>query len=385
MKRHRIGLLAGIILVIAIALSWWLLRSAPGQEREKPQRSAKIVQTIAPVARDHAIAVSAYGSVIPARRITVRPEVGGRIVSQHPSLVPGGRVAVGETLLTIDDADYALALREANTALQEARSEIDIEAGRLIVAERELEELRKVIPAADINEALVLRKPFQARTQAGLERAAAAVELAELNLTRTVVKAPFNALVIEESAEAGQLADPGTSLATLVGADAFWIQTSVPLSDLRWIRLPADDKPGATASVGLSGTDLTWNGKVTRLLGNLEEAGRLARLLVEVPSPLDANPTQALLLGSYVRVEIEAGTLENAIEIPQTALREGNRLWLAGPENTLVVREVEILWKTDNSVFIPDIFEPGESLIVSDLRTPLPGMAISPEPLRTGQ
>ncbi len=384
MKRKPLGLLVAIvILVLAAIVSWWLLRTAPIQETEEKPKSAKIVQTISPEPKTHPVSVSAYGSVIPARRLVVRPEITGRIVSQHPSLVPGGLIGKSETLFTIDDSDYRIALREAKTALDEARSEIDLEAGRQIIAKRELDQLRKDIPDAAINEALVLRAPFKASTEARLERADTSVKMAELNLSRTTVTAPFNAVVISEDVETGQLADSSSALVTLAGTDAFWIQASVPLPDLKWINLPSEGKPGAEAAVQLSGSSSTWRGNVVRLLADLEPEGRQARILVEVPSPFTSNAAQPLLLGTYVRVEIDSGTLENALEIPRAALREGDRIWIVGEAEQLVIRDAEILWRRDNSVLISNTFEPGETLIVSDLSAPLPGMLLSPEPLKT--
>ncbi|HSG34888.1 MAG TPA: HlyD family efflux transporter periplasmic adaptor subunit, partial [Sphingomonadaceae bacterium] len=179
-------------------------------------------------------------------------------------------------------------------------------------------------------------------------------------------------------------ADSSTALVTLVGSDAFWIQASVPLSDLQWIRLPSGDTPGADATVELSsasGTPLSWSGKVVRLLGDLEAEGRQARVLVEVPAPLDSNEAQPLLLGSYVRVAIESRTLEGCLEIPRAALREGNRIWLAGADKQLIIRDAEILWQRDNTVLIANNIAEGETLIVSDLSAPLPGMALKPEPI----
>jgi RND family efflux transporter MFP subunit len=384
MKSKPVSLLIGLAILAAAGFgSWWLLRSAPVQETVEKPRSAKTVQTISPVPEDHTIAVTAHGTVIPARRVIVRPEITGRIVSHHRSLVPGGRIAEGETLFTIDDADYRIALTEAETTLAEARSEADVEDGRQVVAKRELEQLRKDLPSAEINEALVLREPFKVRAGALLDRATAAVSSAELNLSRTKVAAPFNAVVIEEAVEVGQLADSGTPLATLVGSDACWIQVSVPLSDLKHIQLPSADLPGAEVSIELSGSSSSWKGKVVRLLGDLEESGRLARILVEVPRPFESESNSPLLLGSYVRVSIDAGTLEKVLEIPRAALREGNRIWIAASDGTLAIRDVEILWRREGSVLIPGVIGDDETLIVSDITAPLPGMAIAAEPLKT--
>ena len=193
--------------------------------------------------------------------------------------------------------------------------------------------------------------------------------------------------MIEESVETGLLADSSSDLVTLVGTDAFWIQASVPLSELKWISLPTAGQAGAKAKVllsGNSGPPLEWSGKVVRLLSDLEREGRQARVLIEVPQPLDSNPAQPLLLGTYLRVEIDSGTLPDALEIPRAGLREGNRIWLAGPEKTLLIRDVEILWSREDSVIISsNTIAAGETLIISDLRAPLPGMALSPEPVET--
>lgn len=384
MKSKSTGLFIGIAIILTASMSsWWLLRSAPVQETREKSRSAKIVQTVDVTPSEHSISVSAYGNVIAARKLLVQPEVTGRVIGQHPSLVPGGRIREGESLITLDDSDYRLALREARTTLDQARSELDVEAGRQIIARRELEQLRKDMPAGDINEALVLRQPFKASAEAVVERAETAVAKAELDLTRTVIRSPFNALVIDETVETGQQADVGSPFATLVGSDVFWIQANIPLSELKWIQFPEEGLPGAKAEIELSGTTLSWDGRVSRLLGDLEEAGRLARILIEVPKPLESNPDQPLLLGSYVRVKIEAGSIKDVIEIPRSSLHDGKRLWLVGSDEKLIIRDTEVRWRNEDLLLVTNVIKPGESLIVSDLTAPLPGMDLAPEPLKT--
>jgi len=109
-----------LILIIAAYVCWKLMKTAPVQTTEEKPRSAKIVNTISPVAKEHPISVTAFGTVIPARSVIIRPEITGRIISQHPSLIPGGRIQAGEELFTIDDADYQIALRQTRTPLKEA-------------------------------------------------------------------------------------------------------------------------------------------------------------------------------------------------------------------------------------------------------------------------
>jgi hypothetical protein len=52
---------------------------------------------------------------------------------------------------------------------------------------------------------------------------------------------------------------------------------------------------------------------VFKLLADLDPKGRMARLLVSLPDPL---PQDKILLGSFVRVLIEAGQLEKVFFLP---------------------------------------------------------------------
>ena len=88
-----------------------------------------------------------------------------------------------------------------------------------------------------------------------------------------------------------------------------------------------------------------------------------------------------LLLGSYVKVDIEAGNLAGVLTIPRSALREGNRLWLVGSDNLIRIAEPEILWTRPQTVLVPNILKEGERLVVSELKVALPGMEVDPQPL----
>ena len=86
-----------------------------------------------------------------------------------------------------------------------------------------------------------------------------------------------------------------------------------------------------------------------------------------------------------VEVDIEAGNLENVLKIPRAALREGNRIWLVKPDNRIRIADPEILWRQEETIFISNILQDGERLIVSDLRSALPEMEVRPRLLETSE
>ncbi|MDF1755002.1 MAG: efflux RND transporter periplasmic adaptor subunit [Verrucomicrobiales bacterium] len=369
--------------------------TAPKTRPEDKKPVAKIVQTVVLEPGNERITVTAFGVVIPAREVKMQPQVSGRIVSQNESLVPGGRLSSGDELVRIDREDYELALTEKMAELEQAKFDFEVESGRQTVARREWQQLQRDIPGADLNSSLALRKPHLKLSEAMVAKAQNAINRAELDLSRTILTAPFNSMVVEESVEVGQLVEPGSEICHLVGTDSFWVRVTLPAAELKRIRVPQGDRDGAVADILLDtghGDPEIVHGKVVRLLADLEEDGRLARVLVEVEDPLqlkksadgpkDATP---LLLGSYVQVNIEAGRLTDVLTIPRSALREGNRLWLVGADKRIRIADPEILWTRPETVLVPNILKDGERLIVSELKSALPGMLVNPQPLKRAE
>jgi hypothetical protein len=108
----------------------------------------------------------------------------------------------------------------------------------------------------------------------------------------------------------------------------------------------------------------------------------MARVLVSVNDPMGFKKDSKkvpLLIGSYVRVEIEAGELEQVLAVQRDALRERDRVWICDANNELQIRDVEVLWRRDETVYLSNVLEEGETLIVSPLRSALPGMKVNPQ------
>jgi hypothetical protein len=116
------------------------------------------------------------------------------------------------------------------------------------------------------------------------------------------------------------------------------------------------------------------------LLGALETEGRMARILVEVQDPLGLNSAGnnqlPLLIGEYVRIEIEGRRLQNVYRIPRAALRDDANLWIVSNDGKLDIRKVDIVWRDTQTVLLREGLEPDERLIVSDLPSPIKGMPV---------
>lgn len=374
-RAHPLGHLgAWGILGVSIAAAAGLMMTRPQAEPEEEAPSTPKVQVVAAPTEDAQIVVETFGEVVPSRRVTMRPDVSGRVLSVAEDLMPGGMVKEGEALFRLDDVLSRLSVDESKAAFRAADAEWR-EAVRQRDQARQLAR-ENVIPDTDLA-ALEAAAVIQ---EAAMERARAVASRAEETLRRHVVRAPFDAIIIAESVEVGEWVTPGADAVELVATDTFWVRASAPLSDLQWVEdWTAMD---AAATVFLeAGVETTGQraGRVLRALGDLGLEGRLARLLVSIEDPLgleDPHPGAPFLLGSFARIEIQAGVLRDVIRVDREWLRERDQIWLVGPDQRLKIRTATVRWRQGDAIFIDPIAEPGERVVISSLRNALPEMLV---------
>ena len=378
-----VGILVPLALIGAAgAGAWYLMNTGPTVERNSSPRPAPIVEAVEVEWGEFRRVAEAFGPVIPSREVTIIPEVTGRIVEIHPNLQAGGVVSKGEVLVRIDASDYKIALDQARNAVAEAEAALEVERGRQMVAEREWELFGKTLPDAEKAQALALREPQIRQAEARIATARSAVEQAELELSRTEIRVPFDALVVEEQAEVGQRTAPGATIARLVGTESFWVRAALPVVRLGAVLEAAGEGLPVRLYPESAGAEvLPAEGRLVRTLGNVDPEGRMAQLLVEVADPMrlasgSDSTHPPLILDSYVRAELDGGVLPGAVTLPRKALRENKEVWVVDAEETLRVRDIVPLWQQREVVAVADVFEPGDRIVTSPISDLSPGMKV---------
>jgi hypothetical protein len=397
--KYKISLL---VLILAVIAAIGLYMTSPKTQKTIPSRPVPLVQTVAIRPVSEKIFVEAFGTVIPAKRITLQSEVEGRITDQNPELIPGGLINQNDMVIQIDPSDYELLVGQYRAEMEEAMFELDLEQGKQVIAEREWQLMEKEIDSTEAGKSLALREPHLRLVRAKVDKAKSRLAAAELALQRTTIRAPFNALILEEFIDRGQLVSKQTPLATLAGTDQFRIQVSVPVAVLPRISFHGGPgQPGSEAAVifePVNGIEVVRHGHVLQMMGDLDPEGRMARILIVIEDPLNLHsgvqarkensgqnqnsdgmkPTQAgrLLLGSYVKARIDAGFFDNVYSIPRLALREQDVVWVKDSEDRLQIRRVRVVWRRTDEVLVNADLEPGDELIISRLQSPLPGIKI---------
>lgn len=359
-----------------------------------------VVKRVQPGA--HPVAVRGLGEVKPVHRLALQSEVSGRVIERSDSLTPGGLIRRGDPLIRIDARDQAAIVASQQAALAQASVALADERGRKSVAEYEWQ--GRVDSLTDNAREFALRDVHVKYAEASVAAAREQFGRARRDLSRTQVRAPFDAMVTDATVELGQVVSPQTSLATLVAIDRYWVELAVPVSQLVHLEIPGVNMAGERGSKAKvihdagAGVIIEREGYIERLLGQVDTRGRMARLLVAVEDPLgtglygqvphaqppaqgdkpaEERPRLPLLLGTSVRVELAGQPLTETAEIPRVALVDDAKVWLV-VGGKLTLRTVDVVWRSANTVLVRGLAA-GDAVVTTPLATPTEGMQVTIE------
>lgn len=372
--------LGALALVGGLGAAGAMIALSGSEEQKPPAAEVTPVEVVVADAATNPVHIKTTGTVIAARQVSVIPQVSGQLSEVSGKLQPGGRFAEGEVMARVDARDYRLAVEQQRSTVEQAQVELAVEQGRQKTARREWE----LLGGEGEPPAIVARGPQLQAAEAGLASAKSRLATAELSLQRTALRAPFNAIVITENAEVGQVVGSAASIATLVGTDELWVQVSVPVERLVNIDIPgvnAEEGSAVTVTQDLGSASIVRQGTVKQLSGQLDDQSRTATLIVSIGDPLNLKvdsemPGLPMLPGAFVDIEITGRSAGETIKLPRIALEDHDHVWVAA-EGTLARRDVSVGWGTEDEVFITDGLAEDEQVIVTPMSFPIEGMQVS--------
>ena len=323
------------------------------------------------------------GQVVPAFEAELRAQVGGEVIEASPEFIPGGRFQKGDVVVSVDFEDYMLAQQKQEAIVKQATAALALEMGRQNVAKNELKILARTTGRKLENPALALRAPQLLQAQAALDIVQSDLAKADLDMERTTVRAPFNAILTQRNVSPGDKVTAQESIATMVSTDEYWVRLSVPVDDLQWLMLPGEGvMEGSEARVVMDGLRGERSGYLLRMTGTLDQTSRLAGMIVVVPDPLllwrkDGTDEKAtpLILGDYVKVELEGRDIENAARIKLQWLRDGNTVWIKEGQ-TLRIVPATVIYEDREYAYLSAGLSAGQEIVTSNIPVPVDGLKI---------
>ena len=340
---HAVRRIAVILLLLAaaVALRYTVFRADPVPVTVTRLATGRVEQTVTN---------SKAGTVQTRQRASLSPEMGGLVV-ELPAR-KGRRVAAGEVVLRLSDADYQaqVALQERSLeAARAAASEACLTAEQAKRDDARYDTLaREGVISAELGEQARSRRDAAdagcVAARARVRQAESALALARAQLAKTVLRAPFPGVVAELKTELGEWitpAPPGVPIPPvieLIAPEEIYISAPLDEVDVGKVRVGQPVRITMDAYPGQG-----FPGKVVRVAPyvlDIQEQNRTFEIEAEFdPDTLTVADRQGLRPGTSADVEVILAAKDGVLRVPTSALMEGNRV-LVVERDTLVERPV---------------------------------------------
>jgi RND family efflux transporter MFP subunit len=221
------------------------------------------------------------------RKSTLTPKVSSAVTRVH--VREGDAVKLNQPLVTLDTRDFVLRSQQAEAARDGAKVQLD--AAKLDWDRIKSLLAEKAVPQSQFD---MIDARYKG-AKAGLAAAETAVAMGQKALHDSVVRAPFDGLVVKRFINEGEYASvmPATQLVTIEEIDPVDLRIQVPSSDMAQVEV------GSPVHVRLPATGQEMDLRLTRVVSSSDPRTRTFSAIVEIP-----NPNHSLRSGLYAEVSL---------------------------------------------------------------------------------
>jgi membrane fusion protein, heavy metal efflux system len=319
------------------------------------QMSHVQVLTVQPTTLTRSLRVTGAVAYNSFRTTPVITQVSGPV--SRIVVVPGQTVKQGEPMLYVASPDYSqlrtnyLKAKDAYALAQKAYARAQDLYQHHAIAEQNVEQAESVEVQAggDLASAQAALKVMGITDPDALVKAPPSFEVP--------VKAPISGLVVEQDVSAGQVIQPGTTQCFMISdTSTVWVLVNVYQKDLPYVRV------GDTVEIQTETYPETFHGRIAYVAASLDPSTRTLQARIETP-----NPGDKLKKDMYVVATVNAGTIRNAIALPDAAvLRDTENqpfVYAAASSNQFGRRSVTLGESLSGQTQITSGLKPGDGVI----------------------
>jgi len=308
-------------------------------------------------------AVTLRGETAAARLVEVRSETSGQVINEP--LRKGETVSEGQVLCRLDPGTRKATLADAVASLAEAKARVPETQARLDEAEARLSEAKINFNAANklseggyASETRVASAEAAVRaaeasiasatagfdtTRSKIQSAEASVAVAEKEIERTSLKAPFSGILETDTAELGTLLQPGALCAKIIQLDPIKIVGFVPETELGRV-----NKGSIAKAKLINGQEIT--GEVSFISRSADQTTRTFRVEIEAD-----NKDLSISKGQTAEITIASdGTQAHLLPQSALTLNDDGALGVrtVNDNSSVVFYETDIIRDTMNGVWL---------------------------------
>lgn len=364
MTSSRAILGGALLLLMAGGAFWWLRDSGSANTAEKKAPPPVPVSMAKAVAQDMPQVLELTGRAEAYESVSVKSRVDGQV--QSVIFTEGQHVVKGEPLLTLDPADFAARVRQAEATL--ARDQ-----AQLVKAQTDVERALSLKGKGFVSDASVdTARAAAASADATVKADQAALDLARLQLDYATVRAPFDGVV------GARLVFPGTGIkandtavAVVNRVKPMYVTFAVPEKYLPRLRTLAKSK----------NDNVLIPGKKSPLAGTLrfiDNAVDPTTGTVQVKAQF-ANDSEALVPGQFIDVSLIIAVIDNAVTIPAEAVQQGQDgafVYVVKDDQSVEMRKIAVETTQRGIAIVQQGLVAGETVVTDGQLRLVPGAKV---------
>ncbi len=303
--------IAPVTFLLAIAVAIMLVISKPRANTVTSTEPVRLINTVTIQPDVHSPSLPLFVRVSTPNHARLRSAITADI--KEIIALDGDRVSKGETLLLLDDREARLTVRQRRADIQDSQSQIDAENldhknEMFVIQNDDGEDARRN------REQIIERHKIRLR---GLEsqklRAEVALELAELDLQRTVITAPFDGQVTQLHVSVGDRVSPGDRLIDVYDRRSMELIGPIPRRYQATLQQALDNgEPLAAVSID---SDTIIQAELVRLGGEVNERSGGVNAIFSI-----TQGGESLSLGRSLRVQLQLPAVANSFVLSNAAL-----------------------------------------------------------------
>jgi membrane fusion protein (multidrug efflux system) len=366
------------LIPVGVGLFLFLTAACGRQEAPAPPPPPPPAVVVSPVPAATVPLYREYVARTEAREtVAIRSRVDGFI--EKVLFEEGGQVKAGQLLFVIDQRPF-------NAALQEARGSLAQAQASLSKAKRDVVRLQPLVaefaaPQVDLDSA----ESAVEFSLASIERAKAAIAIAELNLKFSEIRAPITGVIGKQEVTVGNLVSREQTILTSISS---WdpMRTVFSLSEGDYLRLGQqrrDDNPFIPRKnaapfelIMADGSFYPHRGSLSFLDRTLDLTTGTLSVYVSFP-----NPDRLLRPGLFGRVRVMVEAKPDTLLVPQRSVQviQGVSSVLVVDSDGRVAQRVVTLGERFKDFFIvTEGLKPGERVVVEGVQKAIPGRKVRP-------
>jgi len=364
-------ILASIIITIILAVS------KKDEEKKKIEPYVPNIQSFLVKSQDLRLHVNSEGHITSKTAYPLTSELYGKTIFLSDYFYNNLAFEKGDTLLIIDSTDYRIARINAKFRLDEAKLEL---LKQEAISERSRSELSDYKSDLNAND-LAKNKPQLELAKSLLKAAQANYEKSELDLTKTVIAAPFNGRLIDSKINLGQYIAPNVELAMIYDIDKMMVRLPLSIDDLDLLGLNNLQNKGnlksdeilIELSASIGDTSYTVNANYIGSSGNIDRFSQKIYINGIIDDFIDMNlPVDNNL---FFSAKIYGPSYKSVFSIPNIAIHNDSYVYVVENEK-IFKRNISILKKYDDVSIIRSGLNDGDIINLTNLDYYVEGMRV---------